>query len=349
NSEADIERCMSLSRDEDKVHLANAHKVKGLEAPVVIMIDGKTKAPSPSLRVERDNKSCYIFDIKKNGLFPVLSSIGYEDKKQEEKAAEDAERDRLLYVAATRARNVLIINDVLTPSGKTASSAWSKAVRYIKDDICDLLKDKKACLPVKETVYAEYLGDGELLSKDASLNESYSIARPSKEVENRFHEDHIISGKKDAALIGTLAHRLMEVLVLSGNKIGLDEAVKGIIEEYCDDDTYKDLLYKLGSAVRNGGFKQEGEVCQDILNELLNAEEVYCEAPFSYMDGNELWNGIIDVLYKKDGKWYIIDYKTNADPSDLDEKYKAQLEAYRKAFKENTGLDAEALIYHLEI
>ncbi|MBR0461618.1 MAG: UvrD-helicase domain-containing protein [Erysipelotrichaceae bacterium] len=346
HSEADIERCMSLSRAEDKVHLANAHKVKGLEAPVVILIDGKASDRAPVIRVEREDKRCYVFEIK-NRLFQVLSCNDHEEKKEEEKKADAAEKDRLLYVSATRAGNVLIVNETLTKSGNPAKSRWAKAVSYIEDDIFKYLPEETVCLNEKKEI--EYPEDIEVLDKSSSLKSSYRIARPSKEVETKLSEDYVPSLKKDAALIGTLAHRLMEVLVLSGNKIDLDEAVREIIGEYCDDDEYYELLHMLGTAIRNGGFKQEGEACEDILNELLNADEAYCEVPFSYMEDDELWNGIIDVLYRKGDQWYILDYKTNADPSDLDEKYKAQLDAYRKAVKESSGIDAKTLIYHLGV
>lgn len=55
----------------------------------------------------------------------------------------------------------------------------------------------------------------------------------------------------------------------------------------------------------------------------------------------------MDVLYKKYGKWHVIDYKTNADPSDLDEKYREQMEAYVLVFREMTREVADAKVYHI--
>ena len=57
----------------------------------------------------------------------------------------------------------------------------------------------------------------------------------------------------------------------------------------------------------------------------------------------------MDVVYKKAGSWHIIDYKTNADPDDLDEKYRAQMTAYKAAFREMTGEEADAWVYHINI
>ena len=56
----------------------------------------------------------------------------------------------------------------------------------------------------------------------------------------------------------------------------------------------------------------------------------------------------MDVVYLANGMWHIVDYKTNADGSDLDHKYSAQLNAYEKAFESLTGFKADALIYHID-
>ncbi len=97
------------------------------------------------------------------------------------------------------------------------------------------------------------------------------------------------------------------------------------------------------------GYPQDNGLPQVILKELLSADEVYCEVPFCYKDGSELWNGVMDVVYCKDGKWHIVDYKTNIDGTGLDKKYEAQLNAYKSAFKMMTGEDADAYTYHIAV
>ena len=90
-----------------------------------------------------------------------------------------------------------------------------------------------------------------------------------------------------------------------------------------------------------------------MLQVLLDADEVHCEVPLCYTEGVEsdkiIWNGIMDVVYCSQGKWHIVDYKTNADGNDLDKKYQGPLGAYIKAFKATTGEDADALTYHIDI
>ena len=57
----------------------------------------------------------------------------------------------------------------------------------------------------------------------------------------------------------------------------------------------------------------------------------------------------MDVVYYADGQWHIIDYKTNAEGQDLDNKYKVQLDAYIRAFHAITWMDADAKTYHLDV
>ena len=105
--------------------------------------------------------------------------------------------------------------------------------------------------------------------------------------------------------------------------------------------------------MRSGGYPQTNGLPQDMLGTLLSADEVYCEVPFCYAENTEegktVWNGIMDAVYLSGGRWHIVDYKTNADGSDLDTRYQGQLEAYVKAFKATTGNDADAKTYHIDI
>ena len=161
-----------------------------------------------------------------------------------------------------------------------------------------------------------------------------------------------------AALTGTMVHKLMEMMVSTRNKLDVSDAVMEIIREYRtpEFEAYEKVIVKRLTAVaehmRSGGYAQTNGLPQDILKTLISADEVYCEVPFCYKDDSDglvIWNGIMDVIYSKDGHWHIVDYKTNVDRSDLDTKYQAQLSAYIKAFKATTGQDADALTYHIDV
>ena len=71
--------------------------------------------------------------------------------------------------------------------------------------------------------------------------------------------------------------------------------------------------------------------------------------PFCQKRGSEIVHGVIDLLYRYGDSWHIIDYKTNAERTQLAEKYAAQLDAYQEAVREMIGVEADAAIYHIDV
>ncbi len=364
--ESAAERCIMLGRKQDCIHIANLHKVKGLEAPIVILAAQKKTQIKPEIRIEQTPEGArgWVFQVKDSHV----SASSYAAQLEAEKGSLIAEKDRLLYVAATRAANALIVGDIRKTGGERSSdNSWLFFAERSDGDFFEQPGGGSLYDPPSETRQASDLyaqNDALDLSAPGPKAACFAILRPSmiKTKALTASEDELDDEeaenvrtdrrKRNPALIGTIVHRLMEMLVSSGNKIDLDKAVQEITWDYEAEDTYyTDILRSVGLTVRSGGFPQETDVPQDILRELLNAEEVHCEVPFCYREPGttNLWHGVMDVLYKKDGRWHIVDYKTNADPSDLDEKYQEQMKAYVAAFTEMTGEDVDARVYHIGV
>ena len=382
------ERCLSLNDDRDCVHMANLHKVKGLEAPVVILADAFNSSFTPTMRIQHEAHGTegYVFALEserdengKNRTYCKTS--GFSDEAEEERDALKAENLRLLYVAATRARNVLIIcrNAYmrLARNGKEVETSNSKWKDIIEDTTPDFFvtvpaRDKKRESNVVQmepsALYAS--AEEECVLKDRGNEaETYTSKTPSKlKLLSKLTrgggtpepaEEDETEQKEYPALIGTMTHKLMEELVLSRNTIDIEILIDEIIREYLRpaqqhyEDDLRTILKRVAERMRSGGYEQTNVLPKDILKTLLEADEVYCEVPFTYKDDENgdtvIWNGIIDVLYRSGDSWHIVDYKTNADGEALDEKYHLQMEAYAKAFKEAKGLDADALTYHIEV
>ena len=364
---SDAERAISLTRNENRVHIANLHKVKGLEAPVVILADPYKKDQPPEVRVEQQEPKplCWIFSVR-DGFSSLLSCSGYEEARDKETACLEAEKKRLLYVAATRAQRVLIVADAITSKGESdEKNPWKFFVDHCDGDFFQALPvGEIAAAPTKITVSAAelYAGAKNLLSGNTSGESSYGILRPSQiklkgktsteddfeDVEQASVRTHTV--RANAAVIGTLVHSLMEAMVSSRNTTPLPALVREIASEYeAESENYMQLLTKVGTAIQNGGFSQQGKAPRDILSTLLAADEVYCEVPFCRKSGSDIWHGIMDVVYRIGDQWFILDYKTNADAQDLDVKYQQQLTAYVEAFHDLTGHTAIPLIYHIDV
>jgi ATP-dependent exoDNAse (exonuclease V) beta subunit len=94
-----------LETDEDAVRIMTIHSSKGLEFPIVLLA---------GLGVDRAHRAGPVIFDRINGSVEVragvFATVGYEDAQVRERAAEQAERVRLMYVAATRARDHLIVS-----------------------------------------------------------------------------------------------------------------------------------------------------------------------------------------------------------------------------------------------
>lgn len=363
-----LERCVQLKPDANCVHVANLHKVKGLEAPIVILADPQKRTQSPALRIDCNSvpPKGWIFELPEK-----LRTTAYTEEEALERDVLQSETMRLLYVAATRAANALIIAEGIKSDGSLSdTNPWSRLLSPDTAKIFDLLpndlhaaeKDvKKLHIP---TLYNE-AQETSVLNDRSCEEKSYEIIRPSTiaissklsseedytaEVAEQLYEN--TKKNVNPALLGTMVHKLMEALVTSGNTVSLSDLVSEICRDYAAaEDEYSERLLGVGNKMRTGGYPQDGSVPQDILSELLTADEVHCEVPFCYAepaDTAKIWNGVMDVVYRKNDSWHIIDYKTNADASDLDKHYQAQLSAYIAAFKAITSEDADARVYHIE-
>lgn len=369
NDESPEERCIQLRRDANRVHIANLHKVKGLEAPVVILADPRVASREPESRIDysSDPPEGYLFSFDVS-----LKTTDYQDEKDKEKEVLDAERRRLLYVAATRAEKILIISSCITGKGEFYSSnPWNPLLEYTEEDILDKLRNISIPQPeTKPLLDPDVLYDEAeattVLNNTASDIASYPVKKPSTVVlkgvtsSEDDYEDKAVDeigrsssnqskARENALLLGTMIHRLMEVLVSSHDKADLNDLALEITREYeADENYYTGILTSIGKTMRSGGFPQQNEAPQDILSELLTADEVYCELPFCYKDEDgAIWHGVMDAVYRSGDKWHVIDYKTNADADDLDTYYQEQLSVYKKAFKEITGNEADAIVYHI--
>ena len=100
---------------EEAVALYTMHAAKGLEWPIVVPINTMTGINATEIAVtDRDSDTfyCPVFGVK---------PVGYDAARDAEKAELDRERIRLWYVAATRARELLVLPRLDAAQSK---SAW---------------------------------------------------------------------------------------------------------------------------------------------------------------------------------------------------------------------------------
>jgi len=374
------ERCLSFG-ETNCVHIANLHKVKGLQAPIVILDACKREDKDPKHSIihnlgDNTGEKGYIFKVYKpyDGSYATTYSATsrYDAQLDHEMAIQQAEKDRLIYVAATRAENALIVgygekNDMWIPLISEHNDPDA-----IDEDIPEISLEEEPESAVngdKEVAEAKKLYDEHSISAIEAHTDkqkiNYAEKLPSKEkliIKHRMEQQDDIPELDEGDLVpanvrGTMIHKLMEMLVSSGGRISPETAARDICQqllpaELQDHSRDKEAeLIVLGQHVVNGGIPQDNGVPQNILQTMLSAQEVYCEVPFQFKEdtteGPVIWSGVMDAIYKADGKYHIIDYKTGEQTTGLDEKYQGQLDAYKKAFKAATGQEADAHTYHI--
>ncbi len=368
------ERSLSLIKNADRVHIANLHKVKGLEAPVVILADPNIYRFPPEKKVTYGENSaeCHIFRLEADSYSAVKTDL-YPELQQEEQVFLDAEQLRLLYVAATRAENALIVAEGVDSKGaRSSSSPWNLLLNYINCDFFEAYASSSAVpasAPPPPTADAEKLYNqaekSSVLVSSSSFEPCYTLKKPSElklktKIPDTADDDSadnepLTEKRYNAALMGTMVHKIMENLVTSRKAFAPEEITDIVCKQYqCTSKFIRSRILKAAETMLSCGFEQKNGLPQNILKVLLDADEVLCEIPFACKSEDEkgnpvIWNGVIDAAYLSQGKWHIIDYKTNLDGDNLDAVYEAQLTAYKNAFLEITGFSADAFIYHISL
>ncbi|MGA7990569.1 MAG: UvrD-helicase domain-containing protein, partial [Thermoanaerobaculia bacterium] len=128
----DLEEMSVVPIDADAVRLMNVHRAKGLEAPIVVLAElGGFRKPDPRRHVARGAAGSrgwftagfhYRPDGRAAQWMVTAAPPDWETRKADETAFEEAERTRLLYVAATRARDTLVVS---VNQGKPEQGAWA--------------------------------------------------------------------------------------------------------------------------------------------------------------------------------------------------------------------------------
>ncbi len=338
--------CTALPPDANVVRVMNLHKAKGLEAPVVFLADTSMKYMHPVLcHIDRSGTDAvgYMGITAKKGEWAtkdVATPESWHSFQAEEQRYLDAEADRLLYVATTRAACALVVS-----TGKDNSN-WSSLHRYLADAPELKIPSDQQLQTASVKTKPPSKTKRKPLSKQQIAAKWAAAAQP----------NYAIATAKELGLAGTIrprwettgeyghqwgsaVHELLEICLKSPQANLRSSALRLAAEYEIGSDRVDELLTTVQSVVQS-----------DIWKRAQAAMRCFSELPFetSIPDASgkpTIIRGVIDLIFEEPEGWVIVDYKTDdisvADLPAAVAYYRNQIDQYAQHWHDTTGYQVE--------
>lgn len=305
-----IEGYGTSSSDVDGVQLMTVHKAKGLEFPVTIV----SSLSEYNFPLAPRDPMCEKDNINKEDTFYTPNKfLEYKDcSEADEVNLGLAEENRVIYVAMTRAQDILVLSVV----GK------------MPEEICKISNYFNKNLDLDNMSISSVGSKPE----ENKLNLSYSSFADYNNCPWRYNllnKLHFKVSQKEVTKMGSIIHEALDVINQEIKDSG--EISKENIEKIAKDTYYL-----------HGGTDEEFDDYMDSIFDYYNEigfdiTVVDSEVPFSIDRDNYRFNGAIDLIYKnQNGEYGILDYKNTIFKDYNREKYAQQLLTYILALKNDS-------------
>jgi ATP-dependent helicase/nuclease subunit A len=369
---------------EGTVQLMTVHKAKGLEFPLVVIADAAYQPPSWGSSVLLDEASNLLLGLRDaGGNRPVawkLSSL-------EEAERDDAEDKRLLYVAATRAKEKLLINGHVKrlKAGNLSLGGWLARLGEVigldevkltselnAPQILDLDTPSDAgavacslhpLTPNTQPPHADRAIDQNETHPETSDGRALpDLAAPLQVPEERLLDEKILAREADPP------QRVWRVVQRAQRPSGPAWVVGTLVHEAIrrwrfPDDDFDAFITPFAL---ESGLTDQAEIRATIraVERLLtrfrahplwaeiNTAERYHEVPYT-LPGDR---GIIDLLYRTETEWVIADFKTDelrteseAESTIQRHGYDQQVQRYANAVAAQLGTRPKLVLVFLQV
>jgi ATP-dependent helicase/nuclease subunit A len=359
--------------------LMTVHKAKGLEFPVVVIADAAHAGHHGTERVLLDGVLGVTIDLRdEENRRPAAHLLA---------ALRDAERDeaedrRLLYVAATRAREKLLVSahTRIMKGGGLQTAGWLERL----EQVAGLDEVAMAGTPVEPVHLALPSGAGcriypwredrpapppgapraahgaaQDLRRD--LVAPLALAPSSPDVDARLEAPQAQPPRRvwsvvpragrpraPAWVVGTLTHAALRHWRFAED--GLEAFLRPLALEMgiVDPGAVHASIVETARVLRR--FRAHPLWAE------LDAAQRWHEVPFSVMDGGQPESGVIDLLCRAGGRYRIAEFKTDRLDTEDDlrahiqqEGYDVQMSRYLRAVRQQLDVDAEATWVFLNV
>ena len=308
--------------ENDYVRIMNLHKAKGLEAPVVFLANpAKNTSHTPTMHICRTDgtpRGYFVIEKRKGYAREVLGQpVDWDDYCETEQQYLDAEENRLLYVAATRARDLLVVSSY---EGKPEINPWNPFDVYLAD-----VPELDACVESERFDGSE---KGIELSISDFDKEKASIQSTQAAISTASYKQasvtSLVKDKESAPSRkatgrgmswGNVIHRLLDSCAREPASSSSEmEALAGRVlsEEGRNPAEAARVIHEVGRVLSSPLWRR-----------MLKSGLYYSEVPF-YTKTEQpedkveetVISGTIDLVFKEGDGWVMVDFKTDTVSSE---------------------------------
>jgi ATP-dependent helicase/nuclease subunit A len=307
------------SDETNAVQMMTIHTSKGLEFPVVFLANfvSKIQETSPIYANRFDQK----LEIRIGDKDTLFKTEGFETLAEKEKALMMEEKKRLLYVAMTRARDVIVIPSSLEAEGYQElleplmdQVHQFKSFDYTKSNLTKQ-NTKPTEIPMSRILDIEFL---------KQIPKGYARTTATEEKGQSLTTSQNKYPFIQRPKLGIAFHAYVE---RSSKPTVQETLIQQIVTEH-GIENQKDELTKLVTTYLNS----------DLFKRIQKSKQILNEVPFSYFQDGILYEGYVDLMFEEQEGFVIVDLKTDnikeseiASRSDL---YRDQLDIYAYALKQ---------------
>jgi ATP-dependent helicase/nuclease subunit A len=297
--------------DPDTVRILTIHKAKGLEAPIVALYD-----QAASLQVKADVIPLWGEGKVAVGFIEGFRPPDWNRLQERDRARAWAEGRRLLYVACTRARDLLVIPR--PPASARGGSFWRDLWPFVDaSPPSDVTTLDASTLP--STARADFRLDvgplgaaeegdavaarwrAERRALVASAAERPLVPVPATRFAARSAPPPVVAASgRGGRDFGSLVHQVLEWIPLDAPEraVAMAEA----------------LAPRFGldpAAARRAGEEAAAALATPLLARARRARRLWRELPLWFPQDGELVEGVVDLVFEEGDRLVVVDYKTD--------------------------------------